>query len=531
MLPSVVSRSCAALYLDGLDAVARAVLDATSVLHRGTFSLLGAVLPGQRPQNAFAPLDALPFVELSSEAPVGARHRARDRGALLRATDPVTNRGYRAAAWRQIRVCCGGSCWASIADMIALVDEPLVREAFMPTRSSTTRSRPHSRTTATRSWRSWRATNGPSSIASAPGGKRSTTRSGWLAARVARSSRSRSCAASRVPRRLMERDPFCVPGERTAHPSRPAERTVLSQLRPRVEHRRRSVALLCGTPARYRAGVTRGGSDPAAISSRAREEPARAARRDRLRPAGRSRRLPTSRSVTSSRVGGRLALKARGPRPRRRARGPGRGRPRASPRRRRIALSKLECRVLAYLLAREGQPVPRETLLRDVWGTNGRAGRTSSTWPFRLRRKLVRTRARSRPFAASATGCGRSALPDRDRRAEQQAGASARAAAPPRTRTQPVDTARPKLHRQVGAVQRDAVAAPATRAARWSWVGRDRQHAAAVDAVEAQAGEPVGDPEAAGGSGGGGRAHGDVGGEQQPGGCGAVRASAPRRRS
>ena len=24
--------------------------------------------------------------------------------------------------------------------------------------------------------------------------------------------------------------------------------------------------------------------------------------------------------------------------------------------------------MLAYLLAREGQPVPRETLLRDVWG-------------------------------------------------------------------------------------------------------------------------------------------------------------------
>jgi hypothetical protein len=34
----------------------------------------------------------------------------------------------------------------------------------------------------------------------------------------------------------------------------------------------------------------------------------------------------------------------------------------------RIALSKLECDVLAYLRAREGQPVERETLLREVWG-------------------------------------------------------------------------------------------------------------------------------------------------------------------
>ena len=35
---------------------------------------------------------------------------------------------------------------------------------------------------------------------------------------------------------------------------------------------------------------------------------------------------------------------------------------------RRIALTKLECDVMRYLRDREGQPVARETLLRDVWG-------------------------------------------------------------------------------------------------------------------------------------------------------------------
>ncbi|HVH04597.1 MAG TPA: winged helix-turn-helix domain-containing protein, partial [Myxococcota bacterium] len=34
----------------------------------------------------------------------------------------------------------------------------------------------------------------------------------------------------------------------------------------------------------------------------------------------------------------------------------------------RIRLSKLECDVLSYLRSREGQPVAREALLRDVWG-------------------------------------------------------------------------------------------------------------------------------------------------------------------
>jgi hypothetical protein len=35
---------------------------------------------------------------------------------------------------------------------------------------------------------------------------------------------------------------------------------------------------------------------------------------------------------------------------------------------RRVALSKLECDVLRYLRDREGRPVAREALLRDVWG-------------------------------------------------------------------------------------------------------------------------------------------------------------------
>jgi len=35
---------------------------------------------------------------------------------------------------------------------------------------------------------------------------------------------------------------------------------------------------------------------------------------------------------------------------------------------RRIALTKLECDVLAHLREREGRPVAREALLRDVWG-------------------------------------------------------------------------------------------------------------------------------------------------------------------
>jgi len=102
VLPSVV-QELAALYLDGLDPATREVLDATSVLRRVTLSLLAAVLPGQRPQDAFARLDALPFVELGREGLVVHDTVRETVAALLRATYPLRHRVYRAAAWRPIR--------------------------------------------------------------------------------------------------------------------------------------------------------------------------------------------------------------------------------------------------------------------------------------------------------------------------------------------------------------------------------------------------------------------------------------------
>ena len=135
VLPTVV-QELAALYLDGLDTATREALDATSVLRRVTLSLLGALLPDEPPQAPFERLAALPFVELGREGLVVHDTVREAVAALLRASDPVRHRAYRGAAWRQIRAelaaTAGPARWASLADMIALVDEPLVREAFFP---------------------------------------------------------------------------------------------------------------------------------------------------------------------------------------------------------------------------------------------------------------------------------------------------------------------------------------------------------------------------------------------------------------
>ena len=135
MLPTVV-QELAGLYLDGLDPSTREALDATSVVRRVTLSLLGAVLPDSAPQDAFARLAALPFVELGREGLVVHDTVREAVCALLRATDPVRHRAHRRDAWRQIRReidgATGPARWASLADMIHLVEEPLVREAFLP---------------------------------------------------------------------------------------------------------------------------------------------------------------------------------------------------------------------------------------------------------------------------------------------------------------------------------------------------------------------------------------------------------------
>ena len=91
---------------------------------------------------------------------------------------------------------------------------------------------------------------------------------------------------------------------------------------------------------------------------------------------------------------------------------------------RRVALTKLECDVLRYLREREGQPVAREALLREVWGYEWTGGsNVVDVAVSGLRRKLgdraaaletvrgvgyrLRRSSAAAPAARSATGCRR----------------------------------------------------------------------------------------------------------------------------
>ena len=229
--------------------------------------------PDAAPQDVFARLAALPFVELGREGLVVHDTVREAVAALLRATDPVRHRAHRRDAWRQIRreieAAAGPARWASLADMIALVDEPLVREAFFPLVDPALRRR-----------RPRRAGDGPAIEAIAarhePAEEVALLRAWWEAVpsafRVARSPRGEIvaftvlCDLGDVPRRLLASDPVCAPWRahlRTAPgPARPADPARPGCAGPR--HRRGVVAVPGRAAARHGARVDRGRAGAAA---------------------------------------------------------------------------------------------------------------------------------------------------------------------------------------------------------------------------------------------------------------------------
>ena len=383
VLPTVV-QELAALYLDGLDVETRAALDATSVLRRVTLSLLSGVLPDDSSSEAFERLRALPFVELGREGLVVHDTVRECVAALLRATDPVRWRDYRALAWRQIRReldgAAGPARWASLADMIHLVDEPLVREAFFPSSVQhyavetardddrdaileiVARHEPEPQLARVAEW--WDAVPSAFRVARSPRGE-------VVAFTIL-------CELADVPQRLLARDPVCTPWRRhlRTHPVPRGQRVLLVRL-----------ALA------YATGVA---ASPCLASllrdmERASLEAGPALRRvytytrgdkllAQLAPLG-FVPLPDSGELAidgipcepialdlglESTAGWLSGLAARDLPDVGASLDPGARELVVDGRR--IGLSRLECDVLGYLREREGSVVARDALLRDVWG-------------------------------------------------------------------------------------------------------------------------------------------------------------------
>jgi transcriptional regulator len=102
-------------------------------------SLLGALLPDVPPHAAYDMLRPLPFVAFGPDGLVLHDTVREVVAALLRVNDPPTYRAHRIAAWRQLRhelrAAPPADLWRYTADLLYLIENPAVREAFFPTGS------------------------------------------------------------------------------------------------------------------------------------------------------------------------------------------------------------------------------------------------------------------------------------------------------------------------------------------------------------------------------------------------------------
>lgn len=125
------------LYLaDISDPRQRRLLEGASVIRRVTEPLLQAMFPGISPEDAYARLRALDLVEALPDGLVlhEVVSEALERSLLAR--DPRRHSHYRRRAWQalvaQTTTSGRSELWRYTADLLYLIENPVVREAFFP---------------------------------------------------------------------------------------------------------------------------------------------------------------------------------------------------------------------------------------------------------------------------------------------------------------------------------------------------------------------------------------------------------------
>ncbi len=118
------------------DPALREAIEAASLVRRVTRPVLEAMLPGHSAENVLANLRRLSFVET---APDGLMLHDAFRLAIesrLAAMDPVRARKWKRAAWQSMRdqLLAAGArdTWRHTADLLFLLERPVLREAFFP---------------------------------------------------------------------------------------------------------------------------------------------------------------------------------------------------------------------------------------------------------------------------------------------------------------------------------------------------------------------------------------------------------------
>jgi class 3 adenylate cyclase len=123
-------------FLSGLPPETVEAVEAASTVRRLTEPLLRAILAISDVREIFDNLQSLPFVDVTTEGLIfhDVVHDTISKDLAWR--DPEQYRTYRRRAWHfcseESHQCVGGSLWPCTADLLYLIENPVVREAFFP---------------------------------------------------------------------------------------------------------------------------------------------------------------------------------------------------------------------------------------------------------------------------------------------------------------------------------------------------------------------------------------------------------------
>lgn len=121
------------------DPLTRQSLYASSVTRRATVSLLKAMLPNIPADEMFEQLRNIPFIESKGDGLHMHDVVKQAVAGSFQAIDPNRYQSYRRAAWRQlnkeIRNSSQLNLWRYTADLLYLIENPVVRDAFFPSGS------------------------------------------------------------------------------------------------------------------------------------------------------------------------------------------------------------------------------------------------------------------------------------------------------------------------------------------------------------------------------------------------------------
>jgi hypothetical protein len=136
-MPQRVVEEFSRLFLnDVTDPQTRQALEAASVVRRVTLPILNVLLPHASPQDAQERIRALPFVQPDRDG-LHIHDAVREAiASTLRAENPQQYRSYRRSAYRcfmnELRSAPAADFWRYTADLLYLLENPVVREAFFP---------------------------------------------------------------------------------------------------------------------------------------------------------------------------------------------------------------------------------------------------------------------------------------------------------------------------------------------------------------------------------------------------------------